>query len=216
MVSSVPHVARWQNSRSLRCATLRLRSPLASQRERCRSRQVMIVWRQRAGPAAAGQGCQPAEPGASSASLDGGWAVRHATCHAVMVPCPLHRCAKASLLDVSSARNVRINVDFAWFLGIRTLRVKNAHCAKVLILPRFFLVRPGRTLRLLSCTLNWAVRPALPPCSGLSAARDCSNQVRDHLSACIRSTRVAMMREFPVNVCKSRRRCCFKSSIRVQ
>jgi hypothetical protein len=60
-----------------------------------------------------------------------------------MVPCPLDRCAKASLLEVSSARNVRINVDFAWFLGIRTLRVKNAHCAKVLILPRFSLVRPA-------------------------------------------------------------------------
>ena len=29
-----------------------------------------------------------------------------------MVPCPLHRHAKASHLDVSSARNVRINVDF--------------------------------------------------------------------------------------------------------
>jgi hypothetical protein len=29
-----------------------------------------------------------------------------------MVPCPLHRHAKASLLGVSSARNVRINVDF--------------------------------------------------------------------------------------------------------
>jgi hypothetical protein len=39
----------------------------------------------------------------------------------------------------------------AWFLGIRTLRVKNARCAKALILARFSLVRPGRTLRLLSC-----------------------------------------------------------------
>jgi hypothetical protein len=54
-------------------------------------------------------------------------------CQAILVPCPLHRCAKARLLDVSSARNVRINVDFAWLLGIRTLQVKNAHCAKVLI-----------------------------------------------------------------------------------
>src|SRR5262245_27102963 len=68
-----------------------------------------------------------------------------------MVPCPLHRCAKASLLDVSFARNVWIKVDFARFFGICTLRVENAHCAKVLMLPRFSLVRPGRTLRLLSC-----------------------------------------------------------------
>jgi hypothetical protein len=85
------------------------------------------------------------------ASLDGAAAVRQQRAKRSWCRAPLDRCAKASLLEVSSARNVRINVDFAWFLGIRTLRVKNAHCAKVLILPRFSLVRPGRNVRLLSC-----------------------------------------------------------------
>jgi hypothetical protein len=70
------------------------------------------------------------------------------------------------LLEVSSAHNVRINVDFAWLLGIRTLRVKNAHCAKVLILPDFSLVRPGRNVRLLSCHRSvGGLRPANPALS---------------------------------------------------
>jgi hypothetical protein len=64
---------------------------------------------------------------------------------------PLAPLREGESLEVSSARNVRINVDFAWFLRNRTSRVKNAHCAKVLILPRFSLVRPGRNVRLLSC-----------------------------------------------------------------
>ena len=82
---------------------------------------------------------------------------------AVMVPCPLHRCAKASLWKCPSARNVRINVDFAWFLRNRTSRVKNAYCAKVLILPRFSLVRPGRNVRLLSCPRSvGSLLPAVP------------------------------------------------------
>jgi hypothetical protein len=80
-----------------------------------------------------------------------------------MVLCPLNCCAKASLLEVSSARNGRINVDFAWFLRNRTLRVKNAHCAKVLILPRVSHVRPGRNVRLLFCHRSVGGRlPAVP------------------------------------------------------
>jgi len=48
-----------------------------SERERSRSRDAVSDWQQRAGPALAGQGRKPAEPGARSASLDGPAAVRH-------------------------------------------------------------------------------------------------------------------------------------------
>jgi hypothetical protein len=67
--ASVAPVAMPQNDRSPRRATLR--SPQASPRERPRSREAMIAWRQRAGRPRAGQGRKPAEPGARSASLDG-------------------------------------------------------------------------------------------------------------------------------------------------
>jgi hypothetical protein len=46
-------------------------SALRPQRERSRSQQAMIAWRQTAGASAAGQGRKPAEPVARSASLDG-------------------------------------------------------------------------------------------------------------------------------------------------
>jgi hypothetical protein len=67
--ASVAPVAIPQNDRSPRHPTPV--SPLPSPRERPRSREAMIAWRQRAGQLQAGQGRQPAEPGARSASLDG-------------------------------------------------------------------------------------------------------------------------------------------------
>jgi hypothetical protein len=44
------------------------------------------------------------------------------------------------------------------------LRVKNAHCAKVLILPDFSLVRPGRNVRLFHRSVG-GLRPANPALS---------------------------------------------------
>ena len=41
--------------------------------------------------------------------------------------------------------------DFASFLGIRTLRLRNAHCAKSLIFRPSAAERPAKRLRLLSC-----------------------------------------------------------------
>jgi len=76
---------------------------------------------------------------------------------------PLVPLRKGEALEVSSARNVRINVDFSWFLRIRTSRLQNAHRANVLMLPRFSLVRPGRTSRLLSCHRSvGGLLPAVP------------------------------------------------------
>jgi hypothetical protein len=86
---------------------------------------------------------------------------------------PLAPLREGESLEASSARNVRINVDFAWFLRIRTSRVKNAHCAKVLILPRFSHVRPGRNVRLLSCHRSvGGKRPGLAHLFGGAPAND--------------------------------------------
>jgi hypothetical protein len=90
---------------------------------------------------------------------------------------PLAPLREGESLEVSSAHNVRINVDFAWLLGIRTLRVKNAHCAKALILPRFSHVRPGRNVRLLSC--HRSVGVLLPAVAARPFAKLRSNKKPD-------------------------------------
>src|SRR5580700_5961423 len=54
------------------------------------------------------------------------------------------------------------NLDFAGVSRERTLRPESAHCASALICQHSFAVRPGRTVRLLSCPPNWAVGSLLP------------------------------------------------------
>jgi hypothetical protein len=88
----------------------------------------------RSRPPAGGAGRAQREPGRAAA----GPAHSHQT---VLVPCAPSAAAIVSASEASSARKVRIDVDIAWLLGIRTLRSKNARCANVLISPRFSSVR---------------------------------------------------------------------------
>jgi hypothetical protein len=114
-------------------------------------------------PMQVGQGREPAEPGARNASLDGAATVRQRPARRrALWKCPLR----------AMCGSVLILLGFSEFAHCGS---KNARCAKALNLPHFSLVRPGRTLRLLSCNRSvggLGLTDPAPPFARLRSDKD--------------------------------------------